>query len=127
MNPNKHEFTSKEPMEYRILREGEIIEADDECDACADGWRDMPKWQPVPPHMIGRKASNPAYPSHTKYRRRQLTNQSPAVQHLISEALEAEQHYTLDELEEAAKALQGQTPQAIHGGSEKLPPTGHPR
>lgn len=55
---------------YRILKEGEVIEAGDECDACANNWHDEARWEAVPPHMVGRKASNPSYPAHTKIRRR---------------------------------------------------------
>jgi len=56
--------------EYRILKHGEVIREGDEIDACRDGWRDDAKWEPAPKHMIGREASNPAYPSHSKYRRK---------------------------------------------------------
>lgn len=64
--------------EYRILQEGEIIEAGDECDACANGWRDPCKWEPAPPHMIGCKAGNPSYPAHTNYRRALINHRQRA-------------------------------------------------
>jgi len=54
-------------MKYRILREGEVIQKDDEVDVCADGWRDEPKW--IKASCIGQKAPNPNYPSHRIYRR----------------------------------------------------------
>lgn len=54
---------------YRRLEEGEVVKAGDEVDACRDGWRDPPKWEPVKEHMIGRVASNPNYPSHSVFRR----------------------------------------------------------
>ena len=54
---------------YRILKKGEIIKSGDEIDACRDGWRDDAKWEPAPAHRIGKKASDPIYPSHSKYRR----------------------------------------------------------
>lgn len=56
--------------DYRILKHGEIIQRGDEVDACRDGWRDSAEWEPAPEHMIGRKASDPAFPSHSKYRRK---------------------------------------------------------
>ena len=55
--------------QYRILEKGEIILAGDEYDASPNPWRDAIRWQPVTPHMIGQRASDPAYPSHTLYRR----------------------------------------------------------
>jgi len=55
-------------MEYRILKKGEIIQEGDECDVCADGWRDAAKWVPAG-NTVGREAPDPAYPSHRKYRR----------------------------------------------------------
>lgn len=54
---------------YRHLERGEIIKATDEYDACNDGWRDDPVWKPVKTR-IGQPAPDPAYPSHTTYRRR---------------------------------------------------------
>ena len=56
--------------DYRILQFGETIKHGDEIDSCRDGWRDNQKWEPAPEHMIGKKASDPAYPSHSKYRRK---------------------------------------------------------
>ena len=55
--------------QYRILGEGEIIQSTDEADMCANNWRDDARWELVPPHMVGRRASDPKYPAHTKYRR----------------------------------------------------------
>jgi len=55
---------------YRVLQHGEEIKDGDETDACRDGWRDKAKWEPAPAHMIGRKASDPACPAHSIYRRK---------------------------------------------------------
>jgi hypothetical protein len=52
---------------YRQLEEGEIIQAGDQVDACADGWRDEPDWQPAT--CLGQPAPDPHYPSHRRYRR----------------------------------------------------------
>jgi hypothetical protein len=52
---------------YRMLKKGEIIQAGDEVDACADGWRDDPVWKPA--RCIGEPAPDPSYPSHRVYRR----------------------------------------------------------
>ena len=52
---------------YRRLNKGEIIQAGDEVDACNDGWRDEPDWQPA--KCIGQPAPDPQYPSHRVYRR----------------------------------------------------------
>lgn len=56
---------------YRMLREDEVIQEGDECDACNDGWRDEVKWESAG-ITVGRKAPDPAYPSHRKYRRLRL-------------------------------------------------------
>ncbi len=56
-------------QKYRRLEYGEIIQEGDEIDACRDGWRDDPKWEPVT-SCIGRPAPDPAYPSHRQYRRK---------------------------------------------------------
>ena len=56
-------------IEYRRLEKGEVIEAGDEIDACADGWRDHPAWEPVGLSSVGTLAPDPAYPSHRQYRR----------------------------------------------------------
>jgi len=61
---------------YTMLKEGEIIRAGDEYDACVDGWRDPVDWQPIPTHMIGRPASDPNYPAHTIYRRLKAIGES---------------------------------------------------
>jgi hypothetical protein len=55
--------------QYRILEKGEVILVGDEHDASTNPWRDPIRWEPVPPHMIGQRASDPAYPSHSLYRR----------------------------------------------------------
>ena len=54
---------------YRRLKKGEIVKEGDEVDACVDGWRDDPIWEPVKRHSIGRLAPDPQYPSHSQYRR----------------------------------------------------------
>jgi len=54
--------------EYRFLKKDEIIQEGDEVDACGDGWRDDPKWEPAT--CIGQPAPDPAYPSHRIYRRK---------------------------------------------------------
>ncbi len=58
--------------EWRYLQKGETVMLGDEYDACRDGWRDPVDWQPVTRVRggLGRKAPDPAYPSHTTYRRR---------------------------------------------------------
>lgn len=58
-------------MQYRRLEKGEIIQAGDEIDRCADAWRDEPKWEPVHPSNIGEPAPDPQYPAHRQYRRLQ--------------------------------------------------------
>jgi len=55
---------------WRALEAGEIIQAGDECDACANPMKDYVFWAPVPSHMIGKPAPDPQYPAHTIYRRR---------------------------------------------------------
>jgi hypothetical protein len=55
---------------WRALEAGEIIQAGDECDACANPIKDYVFWAPVPSHMIGKPAPDPQYPAHTIYRRR---------------------------------------------------------
>jgi hypothetical protein len=55
---------------YRRLRAGEIIRPGDEVDACADGWRDAPRWQPAADYTIGKPAPDPRYPAHRQYRRK---------------------------------------------------------
>ena len=54
---------------YRRLNMGELIEAGDEIDACANAWHDDAKWVPVT-SCIGEPAPDPQYPSHRQYRRR---------------------------------------------------------
>ena len=53
---------------YRMLEKGEIIQEGDEVDACRDGWRDEPEWEPAL-HCIGQEAPDPRFPSHRRYRR----------------------------------------------------------
>jgi hypothetical protein len=53
---------------WRQLEKGEIIQSGDWFDACNDGWRDEPIWKPVE-RRIGEPAPDPAYPSHTTFRR----------------------------------------------------------
>lgn len=56
---------------YRTLKQGERVRRGDEWDACNDGWRDPVDWQPVARVRggLGRLAPDPAYPSHTMFRR----------------------------------------------------------
>jgi len=54
-------------MDYRRLKHGEIIQAGDEVDSAADGWRDDPVW--VPTNCVGKRAPDPKYPAHRAYRR----------------------------------------------------------
>lgn len=56
-------------MHYRRLEKGEVIQAGDETDGCADPWRDMPVWKPVHPGNIGDAAPDPQYPAHRIFRR----------------------------------------------------------
>jgi hypothetical protein len=55
-------------MQYRRLEKGEIIQKGDQCDQCANPWKDKPKWEDVVGN-IGEPAPDPAYPSHRQYRR----------------------------------------------------------
>ena len=55
--------------EYYYLKEGEIVQEGDEAEVSAK-WNDPAKWVPVNEHSIGRAAPDPAYMSHTKYRRK---------------------------------------------------------
>lgn len=55
-------------MKYRNLDKGEIIQAGDEYDNCANPWRDDAVW--VPANDIGGIAPDPQYPAHRLYRRR---------------------------------------------------------
>jgi len=54
---------------YRMMEKGEIVKKGDEVDACADGWRDPPDWQPAV-NSIGQPAPDPQYPAHRRFRRR---------------------------------------------------------
>lgn len=54
---------------YRILAAGEIIQQGDESDSAVNPMHDPARWVPVNPHSIGKPAPDPAYPSHTIYRR----------------------------------------------------------
>ncbi len=58
-------------MKYRRLEKGEIIQAGDEIDRCADAWRDYPKWEQVHPADVGSPAPDPQYPAHRQYRRKE--------------------------------------------------------
>lgn len=60
---------SNQNERYRILAAGEIIQQGDEADASVDPWKDPIRWVPVNPQSVGRPAPDPAYPSHTIYRR----------------------------------------------------------
>ncbi len=53
---------------YRRLESGEIIQEGDEYDNCIDAWKDDAVW--IPATDVGKKAPNPRYVSHRKYRRR---------------------------------------------------------
>jgi hypothetical protein len=50
------------------LEKGEIIKKGDQCDRCANPWKDMPKWEDVVGN-IGEPAPDPQYPAHRQYRR----------------------------------------------------------
>jgi len=54
---------------YRMLKKGEIVRKGDEVDACADGWRDDPDWQPAV-NSVGSPAPDPRYPAHRLFRRK---------------------------------------------------------
>lgn len=75
---DQHESERIRLAEYRRLQKGEIVRMGDEYDACVDGWRDPPDWQPVTPERggLGCPAPDPAYPSHTRYRRKLTPEQS---------------------------------------------------
>lgn len=64
------ELYDSQVVEYRYLEKDELIEEGDEIDACADAWRDPPRWEPVHPSSVGKPAPDPQYPSHRRYRRR---------------------------------------------------------
>jgi hypothetical protein len=55
---------------FRMLEKGEIVQKGDEVDACADGWRDPPDWQPATHMSIGKPAPDPQFPAHRRFRRR---------------------------------------------------------
>ena len=59
------------------LKKGEIIQLGDESDVCRDNMKDPAKWTPVGQHMVGRPASDPAYPAHTQYRRLKTLTPDP--------------------------------------------------
>lgn len=56
-----------EPIAYRVLFKGEIIQEGDEVDSCRDPWRDEPDWKPAT--AVGQPAPDPQYPAHQIYRR----------------------------------------------------------
>lgn len=56
-------------MKHRKLEKGEIIQAGDEIDRCANPWHDWPIWEPVHPENIGQRAPDPQYVAHRQYRR----------------------------------------------------------
>lgn len=63
---------------YRELREGEVIQADDESLESDHPWHGgNERWERVPPHMVGRKASDPRCPAHSVYRRRMEVMETP--------------------------------------------------
>ena len=64
--------------DYRTLEAGEIIQAGDEYDNCANPWKDWPKWVPVN-KMIGEIAPDPRYPAHRQYRRLIPTTTGPVA------------------------------------------------
>lgn len=64
----RRKLMAMEPTMYRRLDKGEIIKSGDECDVCRDGWRDETRWELVT-RTIGQQAPDPAYPSHSQYRR----------------------------------------------------------
>ena len=57
---------------YRRLEKDEIIKDGDEVDACADGYKDDPIWEPVKRHNIGRLAPDPQYIAHSQFRRKEI-------------------------------------------------------
>ena len=62
-------FLQDEQVNFRRLKKGEVIQAGDEIDRCADAWRDDPVWGKVHLSDVGRAAPDPQYPSHRQYRR----------------------------------------------------------
>lgn len=54
-------------MEYRQLREGEVVIEGDETDSCNNAWHDGPKWEKA--KLIGHQAPDPTLPAHRLYRR----------------------------------------------------------
>ena len=62
---------------YRRLEKGEAIRATDESLEMDHPWHGGNEhWKQVPPHMVGRAASDPNLIAHTVYRRRITT---PAI------------------------------------------------
>lgn len=58
---------------YRQLKAGEIIREKDESLESDHPWHGGNEhWVKVPHHLVGRKASDPSYPAHTRYRRLRL-------------------------------------------------------
>lgn len=55
-------------MKYYYLKKDEIIKEGDECEVSAK-WNDEPKWVDAG-HTVGRKAPDPQYIAHRKYRRK---------------------------------------------------------
>jgi hypothetical protein len=55
-----------EMQKYRNLKKGEITRDGDEKDACADPWKDRPRWEKCEAGIV---VPDPAYPAHTRYRR----------------------------------------------------------
>ena len=57
---------------WKPLDAGEIVQAGDQYDACSDPWRCDPIWVEVNEGspLIGSTVPDPAFPAHTRYRRR---------------------------------------------------------
>lgn len=58
-------------QKYRCLKEGEAIRATDESLESDHPWHGGNEhWKQIPPHMVGRRASDPDCVAHSVYRRR---------------------------------------------------------
>ena len=55
-------------MDYRSLREGELIEDEDEVEA-SNGFNDPPLWEKTTTGCVGTTVPDPKYPAHRQYRR----------------------------------------------------------
>ena len=58
-------------MEYRPLKKDEeILSTDEMLDCGNDNYNNEGVWVSIPKHIVGQKASDPQYPSHTLFRRK---------------------------------------------------------